>query len=125
MDEFRTLVGLVGEELVQKVRELSAEMPPVPPNEMARRCGYYTVASDQQVHVNETEFYKALLSTRAASQHPPINTPPPIDIPQIPRTEEGAVDTHSPEYLRVIEELRQRHQSREGAFDRLERTEEP
>ena len=111
---------LTGEQLRQKVRELSKEMPPVSPKEMARRCGYYTVTSDQEVFVNEMEFYTALLNTSAASP------PPPVDIAQIPQTEEGAVDINSLEYLRAMEELRQRQQLGEGAFERrVNPTEEP
>lgn len=50
---------LAGKALLQKVKELSD----TPRRETARLCGYYTI-KDDQVRVNLTDFYDALLEAR-------------------------------------------------------------
>jgi len=51
---------LTGKTLLQKQKELSY----LSRREIARRCGYYTVAKDGQVRVNLTDFYDALLMAK-------------------------------------------------------------
>jgi AbrB-like transcriptional regulator len=51
------MAPLTGKALLQKVKELSH----LPRRETAKRCGYYTVTKNDQVRVNLTDFYDALL----------------------------------------------------------------
>lgn len=51
---------LTGKALLQKVKELAH----LPRRETAKRCGYYTVAKNDQVRVNLTDFYDAVLAAK-------------------------------------------------------------
>jgi hypothetical protein len=53
-------VLLTGKALLQKQKELSH----LSRREIAKRCGYYSVAKDGQVRVNLTDFYDALLMAK-------------------------------------------------------------
>lgn len=65
MAETKTL-PLTGKPLLQKVKELNH----LPKRETARECGYYTVTKDNQVRVNLTDFYEALLEARGIPMSP-------------------------------------------------------
>ncbi len=62
-------VPLTGKVLLQKQKELSH----LSRREIAKRCGYYTIAKDQKVHVNLTDFYDALLLAKGVSITPEIS----------------------------------------------------
>lgn len=57
---------LTGKALLQKVKELSH----LPRRETAKRCGYYTVTRDNQVRVNLTDFYDAVLAAKGVPLDP-------------------------------------------------------
>lgn len=57
---------LTGKALLQRVKELSH----LPKRETARECGYYSVTRDNQIRVNLTDFYDALLAARGISLSP-------------------------------------------------------
>jgi AbrB family looped-hinge helix DNA binding protein len=57
---------LTGKALLQKVKELNH----LPKRETARECGYYTISKDNQIRVNLTDFYDALLAARGISLSP-------------------------------------------------------
>jgi AbrB family looped-hinge helix DNA binding protein len=57
---------LTGKALLTKVKELSN----LPRRERAKQCGYYTVTKNNQVRVNLTDFYDALLSARGIPLSP-------------------------------------------------------
>jgi hypothetical protein len=57
---------LTGKALLQKVKELSH----LPRRETAKRCGYYTVTKDEQVRVNLTDFYDAVLAAKGVPLDP-------------------------------------------------------
>jgi bifunctional DNA-binding transcriptional regulator/antitoxin component of YhaV-PrlF toxin-antitoxin module len=57
---------LTGKALLGKVKELSN----LPRRERAKQCGYYTVTKNNQVRVNLTDFYDALLSARGIPLSP-------------------------------------------------------
>jgi hypothetical protein len=57
---------LTGKALLQKVKELSH----LPRRETAKRCGYYTVTKDEQVRVNLTDFYDAVLGAKGVPLDP-------------------------------------------------------
>ncbi|MDF5720985.1 MAG: AbrB family transcriptional regulator [Rhizonema sp. PD37] len=57
---------LTGKSLLAKVKELSN----LPRRERAKQCGYYTVTKNNQVRVNLTDFYDALLSARGIPLSP-------------------------------------------------------
>ncbi len=59
-------VPLTGKTLLQKVNDLSDK----PRRETAKECGYYTVTKDDQVRVNLTDFYDALLKARGIPLSP-------------------------------------------------------
>jgi len=61
-----TATALTGKALLAKVKELSS----LPRRERARQCGYYTVTKNNQVRVNLTDFYDALLSARGIPLSP-------------------------------------------------------
>jgi bifunctional DNA-binding transcriptional regulator/antitoxin component of YhaV-PrlF toxin-antitoxin module len=58
--------ALTGKALLAKVKELSN----LPRRERAKQCGYYTVTKNNQVRVNLTDFYDALLSARGIPLSP-------------------------------------------------------
>ncbi|MBW4591481.1 MAG: AbrB family transcriptional regulator [Brasilonema angustatum HA4187-MV1] len=58
--------ALTGKTLLAKVKELSN----LPRRERAKQCGYYTVTKNNQVRVNLTDFYDALLSARGIPLSP-------------------------------------------------------
>jgi hypothetical protein len=60
---------LTGKALLQKVKELSDR----PRRETAKECGYYTSTKDNQVRVNLTDFYDALLKARGIPLSPDGN----------------------------------------------------
>jgi hypothetical protein len=60
------IVPLTGKALLQKVKELSH----LPKRETARECGYYSVTKDDQIRVNLTDFYDALLAARGITLSP-------------------------------------------------------
>ena len=60
---------LTGKALLQKVKELSH----LPRRETAKRCGYYTTTKSDQVRVNLTDFYDALLVARGVPLSPEGN----------------------------------------------------
>ncbi|MEM8806394.1 MAG: AbrB family transcriptional regulator [Cyanobacteria bacterium P01_D01_bin.44] len=60
------MVPLTGKALLQKVKELSH----LPKRETARECGYYSVTKDDQIRVNLTDFYDALLAARGITLSP-------------------------------------------------------
>jgi bifunctional DNA-binding transcriptional regulator/antitoxin component of YhaV-PrlF toxin-antitoxin module len=57
---------LTGKALLSRVKELSN----LPRRERAKQCGYYTVTKNNQVRVNLTDFYDALLSARGIPLSP-------------------------------------------------------
>ncbi|OLP15712.1 AbrB family transcriptional regulator [Leptolyngbya sp. 'hensonii'] len=57
---------LTGKALLQRIKELAD----VPVREKAKRCGYYTVAKNNQVRVNVADFYSALLEARGIALSP-------------------------------------------------------
>ena len=57
---------LTGKSLLAKVKELST----LPRRERAKQCGYFTVTKNNQVRVNLTDFYDALLSARGIPLSP-------------------------------------------------------
>lgn len=57
---------LTGKTLLQKVKELSH----LPRRETAKRCGYYTTSKDNQVRVNLTDFYDAVLAAKGVPLDP-------------------------------------------------------
>lgn len=59
-------IPLTGKTLLQKVKELSQ----LPRRETAKRCGYYTVTKNNQVRVNLTDFYDAILAARGVPLGP-------------------------------------------------------
>ncbi|NEP18827.1 MAG: AbrB family transcriptional regulator [Leptolyngbya sp. SIO4C1] len=60
------MVPLTGKALLQKVKELSH----LPKRETARECGYYSLTKDNQIRVNLTDFYDALLAARGITLSP-------------------------------------------------------
>ena len=58
--------ALTGKALLQKVKELSH----LPRRETAKRCGYYTTTKDNQVRVNLTDFYDAVLAAKGVPLDP-------------------------------------------------------
>lgn len=58
--------ALTGKALLQKVKELSH----LPRRETAKRCGYYTTTKDDQVRVNLTDFYDAVLAAKGVPLDP-------------------------------------------------------
>ena len=59
-------IPLIGKALLQKVKELSH----LPRRETAKRCGYYTLTKSNQVRVNLTDFYDAVLAARGIPLSP-------------------------------------------------------
>lgn len=57
---------LTGKALLQKVKELSH----LPRRETAKSCGYYTLTKSNQVRVNLTDFYDAVLAARGIPLSP-------------------------------------------------------
>ena len=57
---------LTGKALLARVKELSS----LPRRERAKQCGYFTVTKNNQVRVNLTDFYDALLSARGVPLSP-------------------------------------------------------
>lgn len=57
---------LTGKALLQKVKELSH----LPRRETAKRCGYYTVTKNDQMRVNLTDFYDAVLAAKGVPLDP-------------------------------------------------------
>jgi bifunctional DNA-binding transcriptional regulator/antitoxin component of YhaV-PrlF toxin-antitoxin module len=57
---------LTGKALLQKVKELSH----MPRRETARLCGYYTETKGDQVRVNLTDFYDAVLTAKGIPLSP-------------------------------------------------------
>jgi AbrB family looped-hinge helix DNA binding protein len=57
---------LTGKALLQKVKELSH----LPRRETAKRCGYYTKSKTDQVRVNLTDFYDAVLAAKGVPLDP-------------------------------------------------------
>ena len=57
---------LTGKALLQKVKELSH----MPRRETAKLCGYYSTTKDNQVRVNLTDFYDAVLKARGIPLSP-------------------------------------------------------
>ena len=57
---------LTGKALLQKVKELSQ----LPRRETARRCGYYTKTKNDQLRVNLTDFYDAVLAAKGVPLDP-------------------------------------------------------
>ncbi len=57
---------LTGKALLQKVKDLSS----LPRREKARICGYYTKTKSNQIRVNLTDFYDALLAARGTQLSP-------------------------------------------------------
>ncbi len=57
---------LTGKALLQKVKELSH----LPRRETAKKCGYYTTTKDQQIRVNLTDFYDAVLAAKGVPLDP-------------------------------------------------------
>ncbi|MDV3351493.1 AbrB family transcriptional regulator [Leptolyngbyaceae cyanobacterium CCMR0082] len=51
---------LTGKALLQKMKEITH----LPKREKAKECGYYSITKDNQVRVNLTDFYDALLAAR-------------------------------------------------------------
>ena len=51
---------LTGKALLQKLKELAAS----PRRETAQKCGYYSVTKDNQIRVNLTDFYDAILAAK-------------------------------------------------------------
>jgi AbrB family looped-hinge helix DNA binding protein len=60
-----TPIPLTGKALLQKVKELAH----LPRRETAKRCGYYSV-KDEQVRVNLTDFYDAVLAAKGVPLEP-------------------------------------------------------
>ncbi|WP_036486146.1 AbrB family transcriptional regulator [Myxosarcina sp. GI1] len=60
------IAALTGKALLQKVKELSH----LPRRETAKRCGYYTTTKDNQVRVNLTDFYDAVLAAKGVPLDP-------------------------------------------------------
>lgn len=58
--------SLTGKALLQKVKELSS----LSRRETARQCGYYTITKNNQVRVNLTDFYDAVLVARGIPLSP-------------------------------------------------------
>jgi AbrB family looped-hinge helix DNA binding protein len=56
---------LTGKALLQKVKELANQ----PRRETAKRCGYYSV-KDDQIRVNLTDFYDAVLAAKGVPLEP-------------------------------------------------------
>jgi hypothetical protein len=65
MSETET-IPLTGKALLQKVKELSN----LPRRETAKRCGYYTVTKNDQIRVNLTDFYDAVLAAKGVPLDP-------------------------------------------------------
>jgi bifunctional DNA-binding transcriptional regulator/antitoxin component of YhaV-PrlF toxin-antitoxin module len=65
MSEIAT-APLTGKALLQKVKELSH----LPRRETAKQCGYYTETKNNQIRVNLTGFYNALLAARGVPLSP-------------------------------------------------------
>lgn len=65
MSEIAT-APLTGKALLQKVKELSH----LPRRETAKQCGYYTETKNNQIRVNLTSFYNALLAARGVPLSP-------------------------------------------------------
>lgn len=57
---------LTGKALLQKVKELSH----LPRREKAKQCGYYTTTKTNQVRVNLTDFYDAVLAAQGVPLGP-------------------------------------------------------
>jgi AbrB family looped-hinge helix DNA binding protein len=60
------MAPLSGKALLQKVKELSH----LPRRETAKQCGYYSITKTQQIRVNLTEFYDAVLVARGVPLNP-------------------------------------------------------
>ena len=58
--------ALIGKALLQRVKELSH----LTKREKARECGYYTLTKDNQIRVDVTGFYDALLEARGITLDP-------------------------------------------------------
>lgn len=63
------IAPLTGKPLLQRVKELAH----LPKRETAKECGYYSLTKDNQVRVNLTDFYDALLEARGISLNPDNN----------------------------------------------------
>ncbi|MEM6591965.1 MAG: AbrB family transcriptional regulator [Cyanobacteria bacterium P01_H01_bin.119] len=61
-----TVSPLTGKALLQKVKDLAH----LPKKETAKACGYYTLTKDDQIRVNLTDFYDALLAARGITLSP-------------------------------------------------------
>lgn len=57
---------LTGKTLLQKVKELSH----LPRRETAKQCGYYTKTKNNQLRVNLTDFYDAVLAAKGVPLDP-------------------------------------------------------
>lgn len=57
---------LTGKALLQKVKELSHK----PRRETAKLCGYYSMGNNNQVRVNLTDFYDAVLTAKGVPLDP-------------------------------------------------------
>lgn len=57
---------LTGKALLQKVKELSH----LPRRETAKRCGYFTKTKNDQIRVNLTDFYDAVLAAKGVPLDP-------------------------------------------------------
>lgn len=57
---------MTGKTLLQKVKELSH----LPRRETAKRCGYYSTGKNDQVRVNLTDFYDAVLAAKGVPLNP-------------------------------------------------------
>ncbi len=65
MSEIAT-TPLKGKALLQKVKELSH----LPRRETAKRCGYYSKSKNEELRVNLTDFYDAVLEARGIPLSP-------------------------------------------------------
>jgi AbrB family looped-hinge helix DNA binding protein len=57
---------LTGKALLQKVKELSHK----PRRETAKLCGYYSIGNNDQIRVNLTDFYDAVLTAKGVPLDP-------------------------------------------------------
>ncbi|MGK7918519.1 MAG: AbrB family transcriptional regulator [Trichodesmium sp.] len=65
MDE-NSQAPLTGKSLLQKVKEFSN----LPRRETAKKCGYYTTTKNDEIRVNLTDFYDALLAAKGIPLEP-------------------------------------------------------
>lgn len=56
---------LTGKALLQKIKDSA-----LPRRELAKQCGYYTVAKDGQTRINLAEFYDAVLAAKGIALGP-------------------------------------------------------